>query len=120
MPRDKRKSIRRPLRYSAWIALDGGELHGCVLSDISKTGARIDTVDSKLIPDQFTLLLSNNGSATRMCSVAWRKSRQVGVTFERRIRDTEQATLVPKSDADTAGAPATEAAKDGAKPAEST
>ncbi len=85
MLKDKRKSLRRPMRYTAWVALAPDQLHGCVLSDISETGARIDIDDSKTIPDQFMLLLSSNGAARRKCRVVWRKPRQIGVKFERRF-----------------------------------
>jgi hypothetical protein len=100
---DKRKSQRRAMRYTAWVVLAGNKLHGCILSDISDTGARIGVEDSKIIPDDFMLLLSGNGSARRRCRVVWRKPAQVGVTFERRIADAERATLVPKL---SAGMPA--------------
>jgi hypothetical protein len=94
--KDKRKSLRRPVRHSAWIALEGGQTHGCVMSDVSDSGARLDIDESKPIPDQFTLLLTINGSARRKCRVVWRKPRQIGVTFEGRITDGDKATLVPK------------------------
>ena len=100
MLKDKRKSRRRPIRYTAWVALKADELHGCVLSDISDTGARIDVEDSKTIPDHFMLLLSGNGKATRKCHVVWRNARQVGVNFERPLAAGERASLVPKPDAD--------------------
>jgi hypothetical protein len=102
MIKDKRKSRRRPVRYTAWLALEPGQLRGCALSDMSDTGARIDVEDSKTIPDNFLLLLSGNGKAKRKCRVVWRKPRQVGVTFERQLADGERATLVPKLDADMA------------------
>ena|SRR5450830_521793 len=101
MPKDKRKSLRRPIRYTAWLMLEADRLHGCVLSNVSDTGARIDVEDAKTIPDYFLLLLSGNGSAQRKCRVVWRKPRQVGVIFERRLADGANATLVPKLDADT-------------------
>lgn len=101
MRKDKRKSLRRPIRYTAWLMLEADQLHGCVLSDVSDTGARIDVEDAKTIPDRFLLLLSRNGSAQRKCRVVWRKPRQVGVIFERRLADGAIATLVPKLDADT-------------------
>jgi hypothetical protein len=91
MPKDKRKSLRRPIRYTAWLMLEADRLHGCVLSNVSDTGSRIDVEDAKTIPDYFLLLLSGNGSAQRKCRVVWRKPRQVGV----------KTTLVPKRDADT-------------------
>ena len=113
MINDKRKALRRSMRYTAWLALAPDQSHGCILSDISDTGARIDVEDSTTVPDNFMLLLSGNGSAKRKCRVVWRKPRQIGVKFERRLADGERAMLVPKFDADTDGAKAL------AEPAES-
>jgi len=119
--KDKRKSLRRPIRYAAWVVLEDKELHGCSLSDISTSGARLDIDDSKTIPDSFTLLLTSNGAARRHCRVVWRKPRQIGVTFERLTSDdgkraADRATLVPKADA---GAEPAEVVKVEAAPAES-
>jgi len=108
--KDKRKSLRRPIRYSAWVALEGDQMHGCVMTDVSDSGARIDIDESKPIPDQFTLLLTINGSARRKCRVVWRKPRQIGVVFEGRIGDGDKATLVPKPE-DAAKAADPESAK---------
>jgi hypothetical protein len=109
---DKRKTPRRPMRYLAWLALTPNERRGCLLSDISATGARIDVDDSKVIPDRFLLLLSGTGTARRACQVMWRKPKQIGVKFESHLADAESATLVPKPDAET------QAAKANAEPAE--
>ncbi len=98
---DKRKVRRRPIRYSAWMALDNDRLHGCVLSDISDSGARLDVEDTDALPDHFMLLLSGNGLARRNCRVIWRAPGQVGVAFERRLSDTA-ATLAPKPGAGAA------------------
>jgi hypothetical protein len=84
------------MRYTAWVALDSDQLHGCVLSDISDTGARIDVEDSKTIPESFLLLLSGNGPARRTCRVVWRQPQQIGVRFERRLAGRDRVTLVPK------------------------
>jgi hypothetical protein len=111
MAKDKRKSVRRPMRYTAWVALAADQLHNCVLSDVSDTGARIDIEDSKAIPDDFVLLLSSNGSARRKCQVVWRQPRQIGVKFERHLANAERATLVPKVDAGTDAAKVDAAAK---------
>jgi hypothetical protein len=92
--------LRRPIRYTAWVALEDKQLHGCLLSDVSDTGARIDIDETKMIADHFTLFLSSNGAARRKCKVVWRKPRQIGVTFEQRLNEAEHATLVPKFDAD--------------------
>ncbi|MDP1585593.1 MAG: PilZ domain-containing protein [Bradyrhizobium sp.] len=77
---EQRKSRRRPVSYTAWIALKNGP-HGCVLSDVSETGARIAIEDGENIPDSFVLLLAGNGSARRTCDVVWRERFQVGVRF---------------------------------------
>jgi hypothetical protein len=82
MLKDKRKQRRRPIRYTAWLALAPDELIGCELSDISDTGARIDVEDTTNIPDGFFLFLSSTGAARRRCSVIWRKPHQLGVKFE--------------------------------------
>jgi hypothetical protein len=83
MLQDKRKAQRRPIHHSAWLALSAGEFRGCMLSDVSDTGARINVEDAETLPDRFFLLLSKTGAARRVCRVVWRKSSQLGVRFER-------------------------------------
>ena len=100
MIKNKRKSLRRNIRYTAWLVLEGGQLHGCALSDASDTGARLEVEDSKIVPDTFMLLLAGNGAAQRTCRVVWRKPQQVGVKFERHLAKGDTAALVPVSDAD--------------------
>jgi hypothetical protein len=85
MGKDKRRSRRRALRRSAWVALGPNDLHGCTLSDISDVGARIELDDPGTIPDRFMLFLSNNGAARRSCHVVWRTSQQVGVRFDPQV-----------------------------------
>jgi PilZ domain-containing protein len=111
--KDKRKSRRQPMRYSAWIALSAEERHGCVLFDVSDSGARIELQDSSILPEHFLLLLSANGAARRYCNIVWREPNQVGVKFEAALPESSDATLAPKSDADAQAAPeaATEPAK---------
>ncbi len=93
--KDKRRAPRRSMRYTAWIALAPGKLHGCVVADISDTGGRLDVENSEAVPDTFILWLSSNGSAQRKCRVVWRQKRQIGVAFGRAVFDPEQAALVP-------------------------
>ena len=100
MNTDNRKSKRRPLRYAAWLALAADDRQVCALSNISETGARIDVEDGNALPDHFVLWLAANGSARRTCRVVWRKPRQIGVTFEQRLGETDRATLVPRQAAD--------------------
>ena len=102
MLKDKRKAPRRLMRYSAWIAIAPKKLHVCVLSDMSESGARIDIDDPNIVPDRFPLFLSRNGTARRVCTVVWRKPKQVGVTFATRLAAADRAKLVPTTDDDVA------------------
>lgn len=81
MKNDKRKAVRRTMHYTAWIARKGEPLEGCVLSDISENGARLDVENPESIPDEFMLFLSSRGTPRRKCAVAWRTEQQVGVKF---------------------------------------
>ena len=100
MLNNKRKSRRQQITYTACLVLEGGQLHGCTLSDASDTGARLNVENSKIIPDTFMLLLAGNGSAQRTCRVVWRKPKQIGVKFEQRLGRSDRATVVPVIDAD--------------------
>ena len=90
--KDKRKDRRQPMRYMAWIALAPNDLHHCLVSDASDSGARVDIKDAEKFPDHFVLFLSNNGSARRICRVVWRNPNQLGVRFERSMAAAEKAT----------------------------
>lgn len=106
MRNDKRKSPRRPIRYTAWVVSGPTESRGCTLSDISETGARIDIEDPAQVPDRFLLWLSANGSARRVCRVVWREKRQLGIIFEPRHVDGDRAPLAPQLDVSDNDAPA--------------
>jgi|SRR5579864_4014970 len=102
MHREKRRIKRQPLRYTAWIALTADERHGCVVSDVSETGARIDVQDSKALPNHFVLMLTSTGSARRFCRVMWRKPNQIGVQFAHSLAEAAEPA---KPGASTEGVP---------------
>ncbi len=81
---EKRKNTRRAMRYGAWIGI-GAEspLSGCMVSDISETGARLVLENPKELPEMFNLLLSGRGGIYRRCRVVWRRDNQVGVHFQK-------------------------------------
>ncbi len=97
MIKEKRSARRQPLRYTAWVAVTANQRLGCVVSDVSDTGARIDVQDSAALPDQFVLLLTSSGAARRYCRVVWRKPTQVGVQFERSLAEAAEAAQTPKA-----------------------
>jgi len=81
------------MHYSAWVVPAPDRLHGCVLADVSEFGARLKVEDAATLPDLFFLLFSRTGETRRVCQVAWRKPREVGVKFLRSYRDAEAAAL---------------------------
>jgi PilZ domain-containing protein len=82
MRSEKRKSRRKSMRYSAWIQGGSPKPFGCVVADISDSGARLDVDEPDSVPYRFILLLSKNGHARRICRTVWRSSSQIGVQFE--------------------------------------
>jgi hypothetical protein len=76
-----RTSKRKKLRYPAWISYGGDPTPiPCMLWDVSDGGARITAAHSNILPDTFTLALSQNGK-THLCRVVWRKKPHVGIQF---------------------------------------
>jgi hypothetical protein len=90
------------MRYTAWVALKGEKQHGCVLADISDTGARLDVEDAEKLPDKFVLLLSSRGPPKRKCRVIWRAPHQRGVAFDRRLAQAHTVRTLTRPDADAA------------------
>ena len=73
----RRYAINRIAKYQA----DAGSLpRDCMITDISKQGARLfaDGVD---VPDQFDLLISGDKGIRRGCQVVWRLGSEIGVAF---------------------------------------
>ena len=95
---DKRKTHRRQLRYTAWISLGPKKLQGCVVADVSDSGARLDVDNSKTVPDSFVLLLSASGKPKRKCRVIWRNGVQIGVEFEKPLARAEKHRPILKTE----------------------
>lgn len=98
--KDKRKSRRRPMHYTAWIVTEDGSKQGCALADISTHGARIEVMDGAQVPEKFVLFFSLRGKPRRACHIVWRKERQIGVAFDTLLPKAEATTLAPRADAD--------------------
>jgi hypothetical protein len=99
MPSDKRKAHRRQLRYTAWISLGPKKLQGCVVADISDSGARLGVENSKTVPTNFVLLLAASGKPRRKCRVVWRNGAQVGVEFQKPLTRADKHRPILKAEA---------------------
>jgi PilZ domain len=76
--------VRFEHKYPAnLMGVDGTWRRGCVLLDVSESGAKLEVEGS---PDvlqvrEFFLLLSSTGLAFRRCELVWIDGSQVGVKF---------------------------------------
>jgi hypothetical protein len=59
----------------------GGDKYACTVRDISATGAALDFPDLIRIPDEFTLILPEEGLKLPF-HVVWRSAYRVGVAFD--------------------------------------
>jgi hypothetical protein len=79
---ERRRQSRRPIDIAAklFTAVDA-PVWDCIVMDISDRGAKLAVESGGDIPENFTLLLSVEGGASRCCLVVWRAGRQIGVKF---------------------------------------
>jgi hypothetical protein len=88
---EKRKNSRKHFERRAWIDLGDGKLaFGCVLANLSSTGAKITIPPGKELPDEFVLRLSADGRVARKCRVAWKSAGEAGVAFTARLVQASQ------------------------------
>jgi hypothetical protein len=82
MSSERRKIVRRAVRYPARIDLGGGaDLLNCTLVDASDEGVQVMTVEPVEWPDEIDLVLGYGTNGRRRCRVAWRNGRRAGLEF---------------------------------------
>jgi hypothetical protein len=78
-PTESRKMARRRVMKTGKIHF--GKKHEiCGVRDMSAAGALLELTRAADVPDRFTLILEME-SASRVCTVVWRKDRQLGISF---------------------------------------
>ncbi|WP_082480276.1 MULTISPECIES: PilZ domain-containing protein [unclassified Rhizobium] len=75
----RRQPRMKTYKFGRVIFNDGRSTVDCILRNISDHGAKLSFNVVPAIPDRFRLTFSDG--TTRSCSVAWRKSLDVGVSF---------------------------------------
>src|SRR5215217_609696 len=83
MSREKRQHERIEWLSPGAIYVSGGSSPiPCVVSNISRYGAKISRVEAATLPDEFTLdIWPSKGQAAWRCRIIWRKNDQLGVRF---------------------------------------
>jgi hypothetical protein len=82
---ERRRTLRKPFSQPASLFYPNGKpICGCVMRDISDTGARLrlghpSGVDE--IPGEFILAISKSGNVFRRCKLVWRRNNELGVHF---------------------------------------
>lgn len=81
MSDERRQHRRYTINRIAKFQADSGALpRDCMITDISKQGARL-FADGVEVPDRFDLLISGERGSRRECVVVWRLGGEIGVTF---------------------------------------
>ncbi len=77
-----RRNPRRKIGVLAALTTIEHKLIGFgAVTNISLDGAKVVLSDEIEVPDRFLLTLSNKSGPRRMCSVMWRKDKDIGVHF---------------------------------------
>jgi len=81
MHAEHRRAARKKARQAASITFgESGTKIPCVLWDVSHCGARLTAAHGGMLPEMFTLHMTD-GTAPRLCRVIWRRKPHVGVQF---------------------------------------
>lgn len=81
MLKDRRRARRYGIHRMAKLQTDlGALLRDCMITDISRHGARLFAEHIE-VSDRFYLLIAGEKGDRRECQVVWRLGGEVGVTF---------------------------------------
>ncbi len=76
---ERRQEQRRAFVEAAWIQAGAATIE-CVVVEISRSGARIETESA--LPPMFELSLTGDeGKTSRRCQLVWQDERWAGVNF---------------------------------------
>jgi hypothetical protein len=78
---ENRGSPRQRTLKCGTIAFGLSIVIDCVVRNISNTGACLEIANPIGIPNDFTLVIKTD-QVPRLCQVAWRSRRRIGVRFE--------------------------------------
>jgi hypothetical protein len=78
---DDRRGAHRRNAFTFGAVQIGGSETACLVWDATEAGAQIEVEAPDALPDRFGLRLRADAPA-RPATVAWRRSRRIGVAFE--------------------------------------
>jgi hypothetical protein len=75
------REVRRVRYLSAWLFVNGQADRECHILDVSSRGAKITVQAPSQVPARFELAIFRNDEKRRLCKVAWRRGKMLGVKF---------------------------------------
>lgn len=89
--KELRRKARRQLQCTAWILLDKKlPAIKCTITDLSAFGTGIVLQNDQDLPNDFVLLLTEDGSAWFNCHLIWRTGLKAGVEFTSGLTETKE------------------------------
>ena len=76
---ETRSAPRHRVLKAGTIEFGGGAI-GCLVRNLSTTGAALEITSQVGIPETFALIVPGDGLHLQ-CDVVWRKGYRIGVTF---------------------------------------
>jgi hypothetical protein len=103
---DRRTTQRKPIFKFAIITYDPDRRILSVIKNLSATGAMLEVDNALEIPDRFMLAIEAEPFA-RLCRVAWKRSKQIAVNFDKSRRevnsDRTERRQAPRRSLNTVG-----------------
>lgn len=91
---EKRGHKRQDLTYRAHVmSVDEVNSAPCVVIDISEVGARLLVENSRIVQDEFILVLAGNRRVLRACKLVWRVDDEIGAVF----KDVELTNVITEA-----------------------
>jgi hypothetical protein len=78
---ERRIAPRHRVFKGATLAFSSGGAVDCTVRNISSSGARIDVINPRGLPDVFTLVIAAD-QFKRRCHPVWTHDNHIGVAFE--------------------------------------
>jgi hypothetical protein len=78
---ETRIAPRYRVSKAASIEFVGGNPVNCLVRNLSVTGAAIEVPSQAGIPEQFLLVMPDDGLRL-LCHIVWRKEYRIGVAFD--------------------------------------
>jgi len=79
---DQRRSLRYTTNCRAWIEFDDDTPPlSCTVVDISEGGARIEVASPQRLPEEFSLIITEDAGNVRRCRIIWRADNEIGISY---------------------------------------